>query len=136
MEKYLIDTNFIARILIKDSPEQLQIILDFISLAVQNKYLLYVDRSVVFELVYVLSGNIYQLSRQQVKLNIDSLLDLECFTFEDSTLIYKSLELYATSTLDVVDTFLISKALAEGYELYSFDKKAMATYKKLFSEIA
>ena len=83
MAKYLIDTNFLARILIKDSEKQLGFILNFIDEAIDKSWYLFVDKSVIFELIYVLSGNIYKLSKLEVRQKIESLLNLECFTFED-----------------------------------------------------
>jgi predicted nucleic-acid-binding protein len=130
MTKYIIDTNFLARILIKDSNDQLGFILNFIDEAISKTWYLFVDKSVVFELVYVLSGNIYRLSKHEVKQKIESLLDLECFTFEDQNLLSKSLDLYVVKNLDIVDCYLIIKAVAEGYELQTFNQKA----KKIFQE--
>jgi predicted nucleic-acid-binding protein len=94
MAKYLIDTNFLARILIKDSEKQLGFILNFIDEVIDKSWYLFVDKSVIFELIYVLSGNIYKLSKLEVRQKIESLLNLECFTFEDSELLLKSIYLF------------------------------------------
>jgi len=132
MGKYIIDTNLIARILIQDSPEQLSLITKFIEDSVSNNDLLYVDNSVVFELVYILSGNIYQLSRMAVKDKLLSLIELDCFTFDSIYLIEKSLDIYVKHNLDIVDCYLITKSLSENYIFKSFDTKA----NKVFGSIA
>ena len=129
MAKYLIDTNFLARILIKDSEKQLGFILNFIDEAIDKSWYLFVDKSVIFELIYVLSGNIYKLSKLEVRQKIESLLNLECFTFEDSELLLKSIYLFEENNLDIVDCYLISKALVENYELQTFDQKANKIFK-------
>jgi predicted nucleic-acid-binding protein len=131
MAKYLIDTNFLARILIKDSEKQLGFILNFIDEAIDKSWYLFVDKSVIFELIYVLSGNIYKLSKLEVRQKIESLLNLECFTFEDSELLLKSIYLFEENNLDIVDCYLISKALVENYELQTFDQKANKIFKNL-----
>jgi predicted nucleic-acid-binding protein len=131
MAKYLIDTNFLARILIKDSEKQLGFILNFIDEVIDKSWYLFVDKSVIFELIYVLSGNIYKLSKLEVRQKIESLLNLECFTFEDSELLLKSIYLFEENNLDIVDCYLISKALVENYELQTFDQKANKIFKNL-----
>ncbi len=131
MTKHLIDTNFLARILVQDDPKQVQIVLDFIDTSVDKNWELYVDTSVIFELIYVLSGKIYQLTRNEVFDKIIALLDLGCFTFENIKVITKSLDLYQKTTLDIVDCYLIQKALEENYQFQSFDQKALKIYQNL-----
>jgi predicted nucleic-acid-binding protein len=131
MTKHIIDTNFLARILIKDNDNQLDFILNFIDEAVDKSSYLFVDKSIIFELVYVLSGNIYRLSKLEVREKIESLLNLDCFTFEDHKLLLNSTELYAKNNLDIVYCYLISKAIDEDYELQTFDQKAKKVFQKL-----
>lgn len=121
---YLIDTNFLARIIIKDNQLQLQEIFNFIQIAVANNYQLLVDKTVLFELIYVLTGKIYQLNRVELKSKIEELLDLNCFIFEDSEIICEALKLYVKYSLDIADAYLITKAIHNQYQFKSFDKKA------------
>jgi len=131
MPKYLIDTNFLARILIKDNTQQLEQIMDLIDKVVDQNLELFVDTVVIFELVYFLTGKIYQLSRLETVNKINALLDLNCFTFENTNLITQSLTLYQTSNLDIVDCYLIQKAIFQKYQFQSFDQKALKIYQKL-----
>lgn len=131
MEKYVIDTNFLARLVIKDSPAQLQKVLVFIDSALDGNWELLVDASVIFELIYVLSGKIYTLKRAEVFEKITALLELNLFTFENQELIEKSLLLYKDHGLDIVDCYLIQKAVAGDYKFQSFDQKATKVYQKL-----
>lgn len=131
MIKHLIDTNFLARILIQDDSKQVQIVLDFIDSAVDKNCELYIDTSVIFELIYVLGGKIYQLTRNEVFDKIIALLDLNCFTLENMEVITKSIGLYKETNLDIVDCYLIQKAIIQGYQLQSFDQKALKTYESL-----
>ena len=108
---HLIDTNFLARLLVQDNSQQLQEVLDFIDKAVTRNDPLVVDKMVVFELVYVLSGKIYQLTKTEVKDKVLELMDLSCFTFEDSHLISKALKLFAEHSVDIADAYLITKAV-------------------------
>jgi predicted nucleic-acid-binding protein len=133
MSKYLIDTNFLARILLQDDQKQVQTVLDFIDTSVEKNLEMYIDKTVVFELIYVLSGKIYQLDRQEVFDKITALIDLNCFTFESLEVLLKSLDLYKNTTLDVVDCYLIQKALEEDYQFQSFDQKALKVYQSLKS---
>jgi predicted nucleic-acid-binding protein len=134
MTNFIIDTNFLARILIKDNQSQLDEIMSFIDQAVDNKWFLVVDKSVVFELVFVLSGKIYQLTKIEVKEKINSLLNLKCFTFEDKDLLIQALKISAEHNLDIVDTYLISKSINNNSELKTFDRKMLRILEKIRME--
>jgi len=128
MTKYILDTNFLARILIQDNSDHVKHVLAVIDSALDKNIELFVDKAVLFELVYVLTGNIYQLTRLEVFNSINSLLELNCFTFENLNTLLPTLATYRDTTLDIVDCYLIQKAVIEDYEFHSFDKKANKVY--------
>jgi predicted nucleic-acid-binding protein len=128
MKKYLLDTNYFARLLIKDNDEQFTKIIELIDLAGQNGDVLYGDNSSIFELCYVLTGQVYQLMRAEVAIKLTQLLDLGCFAFEDKNILIQALNIYSTKNLDIVDCFLIAKALDQNLTFTTFDNKAFKEY--------
>ena len=103
-KRYIIDTNFLARILIKDNQSQLTEILDFIDTAIETNSILFVDRLVTFELFFILTGKIYQLNRLEIYEKLTSLLNISCFTFENRNLLEQALEIYKTNNYDITRT--------------------------------
>jgi predicted nucleic-acid-binding protein len=130
-KRYIIDTNFLARILIKDNQSQLTEILDFIDTAIETNSILFVDRLVTFELFFILTGKIYQLNRLEIYEKLTSLLNISCFTFENRNLLEQALEIYKTNNLDFTDCFLIARSLLEKSELQTFDKQAQKVFEEL-----
>ena len=131
MTKHLLDTNYLARFLIKDNDKQLQIILDLIAETNNENIELICDSSIIFELVYVLTGKVYQLTRQQVCETLQELLDLDCFLFPEKTILQQAFDIYVTENLDIVDCYLIAKSLQQSLIFTSFDIKANKTFEKL-----
>jgi predicted nucleic-acid-binding protein len=131
MTKYLLDTNYLARFLIKDNDKQLQIILDLIKKSTVENFDLICDTSTIFELVYVLTGKIYGLSRQEVSLKISELIDLDCFIFLEKIILEQTFNIFESENLDIVDCYLIAKSLHNGFIFTSFDIKANKIYEKL-----
>jgi predicted nucleic-acid-binding protein len=128
MKKYLLDTNYFARFLIKDNPEQFSKILELITTSGQNGDVLYGDNSSIFELCYVLTGQIYGLSRTEVSTKLIDMLHLSCFIFEDQKILLKTLEVYSAKNLDIVDCFLIAKSVEQDLIFTTFDLKANKEY--------
>jgi predicted nucleic-acid-binding protein len=128
MKKYLLDTNYFARFLIKDNPEQFSKILELITISGQNGDVLYGDNFSIFELCYVLTGQIYGLSRSEVSTKLIDMLHLGCFVFEDQKILLKTLEVYSAKNLDIVDCFLIAKSVEQDLIFTTFDLKANKEY--------
>jgi predicted nucleic acid-binding protein len=129
--KYILDTNFILRLLVKDNEVQLQEIVTFIEKTVSKNEIMLIDKSVFFELCFVLTGKIYQLSRSQFNSKIQEIIDLNCFEFEDFKIIIETLKIYTENNLDIVDCYLIAKAKQENFEFKTFDTKANKIFKEL-----
>lgn len=135
MKKYLLDTNYFARFLIKDNPVQFSKILELITISESNGDILYGDNSSIFELCYVLTGQIYGLPRAEVSAKLTEMLDLGCFVFDDYAILIQALEIYGAKTLDIVDCFLIVKSIYQGLIFTTFDLKANKEYQNQINSI-
>ena len=68
----------------------------------------YGDTSIIFELVYVLTGKIYGLNRQEVSLKILELIDLDCFVFLEKIILEQTFDIFESENLDIVDQYIYS----------------------------
>ena len=98
-----IDTNIIIRLIVRDNKEQLEKIRKLFS----HKEKLYVfDDSAMMEVVFVLSGKIYQYSREKIAAKIKSIFELPNLVCNKS-IIEGALDIYVEHPkLSFVDCYL------------------------------
>ena len=123
----LVDTNYVIRWFLEDIPEQAKVARRLFERAPASS--LHLDRLILAEITFVLRsygynhGNIaeiiYEISR------FDAVAPL-------SPQEHAALSIYATTSLDYEDCFLIAEALKqENSGIDTFDKKLLKTFEKL-----
>ena len=110
----LIDTNVILRYLLNDIPEQAQKSEEIIN---RGAFTL---PKVVAEVVYVLY-KLYNIPKEKINSIVSPIFDEVEIAHKDVVL--SALELYSSTSLDFVDSLLISRNKLLGEKILSFDKK-------------
>ena len=116
-----IDTNVLVRLIVNDDPKQVKRAKKLFS----HKDKLYVfEDAAMMEVVYVLSGKLYQQKREQIASNIKDIMRLENLVCNKG-LIEDSLNLYVEHPkLSFVDCYLTAAtAISQETPLWTLDKK-------------
>ena len=119
-----IDTNIMVRLITKDNPKQLQKAINLLSHE-DNLYVF--EDAAMMEVVFVLSGKVYQYGREKIAEKIKKIMlipNLVC----NKGLIEDSLNLYVKhSKLSFVDCYLTAvTAISQETPLWTLDKKLAA----------
>lgn len=77
---------------------------------------------VAAELVYVLSG-VYQVSRKEIAETLIALFVHDSWKLYRKDVVLEAIKLYGSSSLDFVDSWLVSLHRITGTEILSFNKK-------------
>ncbi|WP_158539760.1 PIN domain-containing protein [Gordonibacter sp. 28C] len=109
----VLDANAVLRYLLWDVEEQAERAKE----AVIEGACLYLP--VLAEVVYVLFG-VYGFSRSEIDIALENLLD-DVFVF-DEEIMRSALRMYAISSLDFVDCWLIARNVLAGDRVVTFDK--------------
>lgn len=116
-----IDTNILVRLIANDEPKQVKRAKKLFS----HKDRLYVfEDAAMMEVVYVLSGKLYQQKREQIASNIKDIMRIENLVCNKG-LIEDSLDLYVSHPkLSFVDCYLAAAtSLSNEKPLWTFDHK-------------
>lgn len=119
-----IDTNILVRLIAEDEPEQVKRAKKLFS----NKNKLYVfEDAAMMEVVYVLSGMLYQQKRAQIASNIKDIMQIPNLVCNKS-IIEGALDLYVSHPkLSFVDCYLaVITDTSQEKHLWTFDKKLLA----------
>ena len=119
-----IDTNILVRMITKDDPKQVKRAKKLFA----NEDKLYVfEDAAMMEVVFVLTGRVYQFARKQVADNIKSIMLIPNLVFNKG-LIEDALDLYvAHPKLSFVDCYLAAAtALSQETPLWTLDHKLAA----------
>jgi len=108
------DANVILRYILNDNEDLTDKAADFFS----GGNILIVNE-VIAEVVYVLSGKIYEIERNRIKSALATFLD-EVDSYDE--VIRKALDVYANTKLDFVDCLLYEYHEINGDEICTFDK--------------
>lgn len=120
-----VDTNILARYLVKDDPDQAVLATSFLA---GNRC--FVLKSILLELVWVLSSSAgYNLSRKAVHERLLHVLGLSCIETEDATTVAQALTWYAEG-MDFADALHLAGS-SELLGLATFDRKFASTAEKL-----
>jgi len=126
MRKIIVDTNVFLRFLLEDIPSQKKEAEKLFRKAQKGSIEIIVPQIIIFEIEFILR-KYYQFPITEISSKIKSLLNAEYFQISERPLFLKSLEIYQSKNISFVDSFLVSFAELEGFELYSFDKKLLKT---------
>lgn len=114
-----IDTNLLARFLIKDIEEQAELVAKLI----EEEEELYINQVVLSEISWVLL-NIYNYSKMEFIHVLDTLFDTKGFHFFDQEVVKLTVEDYINSSADFNDCLIHQINNKERLSTYTFDKKA------------
>jgi predicted nucleic acid-binding protein len=124
MEVLYLDTNVFLRFLTRDHPDHSKRAYALFKQVEAGTQRVTTAEIVLAEIVHVLASKaLYALPRQDIKTKVSTLLALKGFRLPGKRTWHRALELYATSTLDVVDAYLV--AVVEQRKqatIISFDK--------------
>lgn len=128
---YLIDTNFILRFLLDDSPIQAKDAKEILLDAIKNEVLIECPIIVIFEMDWVLD-TIYELPKtQRIDLIVTLIMDLPVHIEKKDVLFFAVETIYKCHNIDIEDAYIISYALNKKVKnILSFDKDLL----KIFNE--
>lgn len=124
MKKYLVDTNFILRFLLKDNVKQARQARDFLHKAKQKTITIYVPLLAFVEVVFILT-KLYKFSRVEVSEKLTYLAELPYLDIEKRELLIKALSRLGDLNVSFVDLLFYFEAKATGRQLFTFDKKLL-----------
>lgn len=126
MKKKLVDTNIFLRLLLKDNIKLFTKAQKAVAAQTEDSCVL--TMGVAMEILFIMKSKGY--SRKKVVTAVTELMQWEQFSYDEVNLA-PSLDLYATSGLDFVDCYLITRALGSSEEPLSLDQNLQKTYDNL-----
>jgi predicted nucleic-acid-binding protein len=122
MKSFLIDTNAILRFLLNDVPSQYHLVKAKISEAKKGKLILVVPEIIIFESYFALTSY-YHYSKEKVLETLGSLIASAYFDIENRSILLRSLKVYKSTSLSLVDSYLAARSEIDIVEVFTFDKK-------------
>lgn len=130
MKSFTVDTNFFLRFLLKDVPEQYEVIRGLLHNAKKDKVSLIVPQIIIFEITFSLE-KYYKFSKTAIVESLKSLLAAPYFQIQDREVFKKAVELFKEYNISFPDCFLIYFAKNNKADLFTFDRGL----KKLISKL-
>ena len=121
----LIDANVILRYLLREPQDQAEQARKVIEAGA------FTTMEVMAEVVYVLQ-KVYAIDRTEISAAIVEVAGE--LVFDEYNVLVYAMEVFHTRKLDFVDCVLAARTVVEQDEVYSFDKKLMATIEALRSD--
>ncbi|MBI5358802.1 PIN domain-containing protein [Candidatus Amesbacteria bacterium] len=118
-----VDTNYFLRFLLADVSSQRLLAKSLFQDAAEGKALLFTSSIVIFEIYWVLIS-VYGKDREQIAIVLNNLLDMSFIDFEHYSLLKRSIPLYKSTSLGLVDVFNLLYAKSAGAKNFkTFDLK-------------
>jgi predicted nucleic-acid-binding protein len=118
----LLDTNVIIRFLTRDDKKKAEKCRELFEAAVKGKIKLFITDLTIAEVVWVLE-KIYKLTKREIRLNIETILNTLNLTFQNKNIILESIVLYDIYDIDFIDVYhKIYMQKADIKSIYSYDK--------------
>ena len=119
-----LDTNILVRFLVRDDVQQANKVIQLFTKAEQYNERLYISLLVILELIWLLQSA-YRVSRQDILLAINDLLQMQVFEFENQVTLREFINSANNNSYDLSDTLISQTALSASCETtLTFDKKA------------
>lgn len=128
MNKFLVDTNILIRLLVKDDPNKFKIILKIVSRVEKNEITLVIPTVVIAECCWLLKS-FYKLDKHKISEYLLDIIESENVEVEESNVIH-ALKIYADKNVDFADALISTKA-NRNLAVLTWDKK---DFKKLECE--
>ena len=132
MQKALVDTNYILRLLLNDNAHQNAAVKELFQRAIDGKVVLYTTMIVFFELNWVLSS-FYENNKDECIDYLDRILKLNVLSFDGKDTFADALSLYSKFNLSLEDCFNITYYKMENLDIFAtFDKKLLNVLNKVY----
>lgn len=118
----LLDTNVLLRHLLHDHPEQSPASTALLERIESGVLAGWITPMAVAEMVWVLSGSPYGLTRADIRDGISALIEVPGLRVVDNRALLRALELYASMSIDFIDAYHGALAEETGSKVYSFDR--------------
>ena len=115
-----VDSNIILRYLLDDHIKLSKKAREIID----SENNIFICDGVLAEIVYVLSKT-YQVKRKDIKDTLINLINRENIYINESTVIIKSLEIFASKNIDYIDCLLCAYHHVKNKKVETFDKKVL-----------
>jgi predicted nucleic acid-binding protein len=130
MTHFLLDTNVLARYLIGDVQQQQHEAAALFAKAQDQKVSLHIEPATIIELNYVLT-KLYYYPKPAVVSILNDLLSLGILLCDKLETILSAINIHKDNSVGLEDSYYIQLCLEKDLDFYSFDKKALALFKKL-----
>lgn len=121
MQTYLIDTNILVRFFVGDNLIQQNQARKYLEDAKHNKVILQIPTEVLIEIEYVLK-KVYHYQRADIAYFLESIVTAEYLKIADRSELMEAVQKYKTSTVDLVDCILFTRAKQNKLKILSFDR--------------
>lgn len=118
----LLDTNVLLRHLLQDHPEHSPASTALLERIESGVLAGWITPMAVAEMVWVLSGSTYGLTRHDIRDGLSALLEIPGLRVVDHRALLRALELYASLNIAFNDAYHGAIAGATGGVVYSFDR--------------
>jgi len=122
MIKYLVDTNFILRFLLRDIPSQTRFSRLYLQKAKDGEIGIYLSVILFVELDFAFR-KFYKMTKESAVEKMKLIAEVPYLEIEKREIIYKALEAYEKNNIDFVDLIFYFEAQSSGRALLTFDKK-------------
>jgi predicted nucleic-acid-binding protein len=128
VKQYLLDSNYILRLITQDNLDNYKIARRAFDNAKNGNYKLIIILTIVAEVVYGLnSKNLYNLAREVVVKALKIVLNQKNVIIEEKETVLLALDIYRQKNIDFADCFLIAKNKINNLDgTYTFDKKILS----------
>ncbi len=134
MKTKYIDTNYFLRLVLQDNLEQCLIVNNIFAEATKNKLHLYTSSLVVCECEWVLKS-FYKFTKDNLIETLSKILSVRSIEFQDFDCLKVAVSNMQNNNLGLEDNYHIAYCLVKKMDFESFDKKAVAGYKKLVKKV-
>lgn len=121
MKQIILDTNILLRFLLRDIEDQYLIAEKLFSKAELENITLIVPQIVIFEIVFNLD-KFYKFDKKTIIEKIKELLSVGSLVIQDREVFILAISIFAQSSLDLVDCFIIANAELSQAGIFTFDK--------------
>ena len=127
MKQYLLDTNYILRLITNDNPQQYKIVRNIFDQTKADEFKLIIHPITVAECVYVLtSPSLYNLSHQTTCKALSVVFNQKNVILEEAQTVNTALNFYENNKLDFADCFLLAKYKINNLDdIKTFDQKIL-----------
>ena len=118
----LLDANVLVRFFIADKNPKYQNLYSFFSSIETGEIHVELKLIVLFQVIFVLKSY-YKVPREQLSEKMSAFIDYKGIVIREKRIIRRSLELWRTKNIEIVDCYLIACLEGDGQNiLYSYDR--------------